>query len=130
MATILQIVSTKIRRSFITEDMIRDTLLFRTFIILAVLIIVLTLLAGYFFYGFPEVIVLRSNIYFGIDLIGAKSYSLAIPIVAFIVTLVHLAIARIIYAYNKEIARILILGTIIVILFLLVNYFFLINLNS
>jgi hypothetical protein len=130
MTTLLQLTTRKIRSIFFTEDMMRDTFLFRSYVVLLALLIVLGALSGYFYYRFPEVIVYRSNIYFGIDLIGVKSYSGAIPLIAIIITSLHMAMARVLYLYNKELARVLIIGTGIVLIFFTVNIFFLINLNS
>ena len=114
---------------FKTHDIRQDSFMMRSFYFMAVLLIVQFALMGAYYFSFPEVVVMHSNIYFGIDLIGARIYSLLIPLAALIVAMVHGMVIIRLYRSEREVARLFMAGTLVVIALLFTNVFFIINLN-
>ena len=130
MSTLVQFLGKKMSGFFMSREMLHDALVFRAFLVLTTFVLIEAALIGYYYYRFPEVIVIHSSIYFGIDLIGVRAYSLAIPGAALAISLLHLSFAKALYLFNKELARVLLVGTVVVLLFILVNTFLIINLNA
>lgn len=130
MTRFTQTVGSKVRAAFLPDEMIHDPIIFRALLLLIGLAFLLSGLIAYFYGRFPDVIVLHSNIYFGIDLIGGKNYSLVVPAAAFGLLISHLLCTRALYRFAKDLARVLMVSTVVLMIFLTVNTYFLINLNT
>ena len=115
---------------FTTHDIRQDSFMNSAFVLLILLFLGQSILLGVYFFSLPEVIVIHSNIYFGIDLIGERIYSIVILLVALIVGLLHSVFVIKLYRHDRELSRLFMGGTIAVMAILFVNVFFIIRLNT
>jgi len=130
MITFIYNVFGRLKSIFMPYELTHDYLIKRVLWLIGAL---LTLTLGTMIFSYsrlPDIIIIRSTIYFGIDLIGARAYSLAIPLAAFLVAVLHTALASLLYKKYKGLARMLLMGTVVVLLFVLINTIFIIHLNS
>lgn len=87
------------------------------------------LMVGFFIQRLPNILVLHSNIYFGIDLIGSWYYITAAPLLGLLISLVHYMLSISIYSYNKTLVFFLLIGALFIQIFLIIGSWFIIHLN-
>ena len=115
---------------FGTHDIRQDSFMVSAFIALVAIILGQAVLLGIYYFDFPAVIVMHSNIYFGIDLIGERTYSVVIPSASLVVGIIHSIGIFKLYRFDRELSRLLMGGTLAVTTLFFVNVFFVINLNT
>jgi len=129
MITFLKNSITKLGAYISTHDIRQDSFMVSTFVVLLLIVIGQSIFLSAYFFSMPDVIVIHSNIYFGIDLIGERIYSAMLPLAAIIISILHgFAIVKL-FKIDRELSRVLMGGTLVIASLLFVNVTFIIRLN-
>jgi len=87
----------------------------------------------YLFFSFQKLqggsIFLHYTVHLGVDLIGSKSQIYFIPLGAFLITLLNFILAYFLYLNQKNLARLLVVATVLIQVFLWIASAFLVFIN-
>lgn len=119
-----------VRQIFKLDNIWQDSLLNRFIWLLAILNVGHLLFVALALKNIPAVLVLHSNIYFGIDLIGERYYIIIIPLAGLLISFIHYWLARMFYSHDKVLAYFLIIGVTLLQFILFINTWLIININT
>lgn len=117
-------------KHFLLPHMIQqDYAILRLTLLLFLLSVINLLLMALLIRQLPNVLILHSNIYFGIDLIGPWYHALLIPFLGFLIAIIHYIIGVMVYNFDKFLSFLIIGGAVIIQIVFIVSSWFIIRLN-